>query len=165
MHKRIFFIAGLMIMLLASITSCTQLSKEVVSTFENGNPKLVKTYRIKSGNKVLIKEVEFYKNGQKKYEGSYNGEVKEGRWTFWFEDGSVWSDGFFSNGLRSGKAKVFHENGKPFYQGQYTGGKKDGEWVFYDDQGKEVNRVTFSKGELIKQSPLNQGEVKKDSIQ
>ena len=34
-------------------------------------------------------QTEYYKNGQKKNEGSYKNNQKEGLWTHWYEDGGL----------------------------------------------------------------------------
>ena len=63
-----------------------------------------------------------------------------------------WSEGYFTNGLRTDKTLVYHENGNPFFKGHYLEGKKDGKWTFYNINGEKINIVTFDNGVMISQT-------------
>lgn len=140
------------IFLTISMLSCqNSVIKEVSETYENGKPKIEKFYTEKDGDRELIREIQYYENGQKRIEGEIKNGQRTGKWTFWFEHGPVWSEGFYKNGIRDGETRVFHENGNLFYQGSYQDGQKHGTWKFYDENGNLVNQVVFDKGVLIQQ--------------
>lgn len=135
------------------IVTCTnQLKKEVAEYYENGVPKRENFYTLKGDNKEVVKEIQYFNNGQKKLVGHYKNGKKDGKWTFWYVNGQKQSEGYFFENLKTGETLVYHENGKPFYKGSYVDGKKDGKWIFYNDQGKEVNQITFSLGKIVTKS-------------
>jgi len=48
--------------------------------YENGLPKVIKTYKVSKGKIEIVKEVGWHKNGQKKSEGTYKDGIKDGKW-------------------------------------------------------------------------------------
>jgi len=132
----------LLVTILIVITSgCTR--KEVVeSTFENGNPKIVKYYHKKGGELFLDREIVYYKNKQKKIDGEYKDQQRNGLWKAWYENGTIWSEGEYKDGKRNGIGISYYENGKIYIEGMYKDDIRVGAWRFYDTTGiltKEVN--------------------------
>jgi len=151
---------GVLLLLSIMLSGCkNKLKREVVETFEDGSPKKESFYTLQAKNKEVIKEIQYYENGQKKYVGFFKKGKKDGMWTFWFENGKKWSEGYFLEGLRTGEASEYYENGKIFYKGEYLEGQKHGKWEFYNDQGNKVNEVIFENGKIIKQSNEKGGVV------
>ena len=62
--------------------------------YENGEREIIH-YRngIENGLNIY-----WYKNGQKKYEGSYKTGRKDGSWTFWYENGKIKRERIFNFG-------------------------------------------------------------------
>ncbi len=151
--------ANVLIVVLSTILflSCeNNLKKEVVETFNDGSPKKVQYYSLNEKTKEVVKEIQYYENGRKKYVGFYKNNQKDGKWIFWFENGKKWSEGYFLQGLRTGKAMVYHENGKLFYEGEYLEGKKNGKWTFFNHEGNKVNVVVFNNGAIVSQTNKNE---------
>jgi len=145
-------IGVLLVMSLLLVACKNKLKREVVETFDDGSPKKESYYTLKAENKEVIKEIQYYENGQKKYVGYFKKGKKDGMWIFWFENGKKSSEGYFLEGLRTGAASVFHENGRIFYKGEYLEGQKNGKWEFYNEEGHKINEVTFENGRITKQS-------------
>jgi antitoxin component YwqK of YwqJK toxin-antitoxin module len=137
--------------------------KEVESTYENGKPKIVKYYKGEGQTRSIVKEIQYYSNGKIKVEGEYEEGKKNGQWIFYYESGIIWSQGFFKQGLSTGKTKVFHENGQLFYEGEYVEGKKQGNWSFYNEEGEPFNNVKFVDGKIESQ-PNTFDHVKDTSL-
>ncbi|MBI9068058.1 MAG: hypothetical protein JEZ09_12250 [Salinivirgaceae bacterium] len=134
------------------LLGCKNSMKEVIiETHSNGSAKTIKYIEENDNESLLKKEIQYYENGKKRYEGHFNNNKKDGEWIFWFENGNIWSEGYFKAGIRSGKSKVFHENGSLYYDGAYSEGKKQGIWHFYNPEGIEVNWVKYEKGSIIEQ--------------
>jgi antitoxin component YwqK of YwqJK toxin-antitoxin module len=135
-------------------TSChnNKLLKETSEQYDNGNVKTERYYMESPSGKQLVKEIQYYQNGQKRIEGSIKDGNRNGKWTFWFEHGPIWSEGFYSNGIRTDSTWVYHENGTLFYKGTYLEGEKHGTWKFYDDEENLVNQVIFDHGKLKEQT-------------
>jgi antitoxin component YwqK of YwqJK toxin-antitoxin module len=145
------------VLLLLIILSCQSGTiKEVVEHYENGNPKLERYYQNNNDKPVLIKEIYYHENGNKRIEGAINEGKREGVWMFWFEHGSLWREVNYSKGTPDGIAKAYHENGALFHQGTFLQGEKHGEWSFFDVEGKLVNQLTFEKGKLKSQTNSKQ---------
>ncbi|MDA3890392.1 MAG: hypothetical protein PF517_01880 [Salinivirgaceae bacterium] len=136
-------------LLLLNIACNNQLKKDIVEIYDDGSPKKESFYKLTGDKKEVIKEIQFYENGQKEYVGHFIKGKKDGKWTYWNINGKKKSEGYFIKGIRTGEAQVFHENGKIFYKGEYIDGQKNGVWIFYNKQGKKVNEVTFKMGTII----------------
>lgn len=139
-----------MLTLLTSLTSLILLfscanepDKVVEETFDDGEPKLVRYYEENGEDKSLTKEITYYPNGSIRYTGEYNDNKKDGHWEYYYKDGTKWSEGYFKEGERDGKAITYHENGQIYYEGQYTDGIRSGTWRFYDNDGKLIKEVDY----------------------
>ncbi len=126
--------------------SCTgDLVEEVVETHPDGTPKLVKYYQQDGNVRELVKEIQFYPNRSKFYEGDFKDNKKDGSWKVWYQNGNLWSEGFYDKGLDDGKRTAYYENGKVHFEGQYAKGEMVGVWKFYDEAGKMLNEIDYDK--------------------
>ncbi len=133
----------LLLTLFAFLTfGCSQ-KKVVESTYENGNPKVEKYYHKKGNELILDREVIFYENKQKKMEGTYKYEQRDGQWKAWYDDGTLWSEGEYKDGKRNGLGIAYHENGKKYIEGMYCNDARVGAWRFYDTTGVLLKEVNF----------------------
>ncbi len=151
-----YLLGALIAAIVLMMVGCkNQQTKEVVSFYKDGKPKMEQVYSKSNGTKVIVKEIQYYENGNIKMEGELKEGFRNGKWVFWFEHGSIWSEGFFTDGIRTGETKVYHENGKLFYEGVYHEGQKHDTWNFYNEQGHLVNQVLFDQGKFVKQTSPN----------
>ena len=127
-------------MLLFLVGCGNKLTKEVISSYNNGQPAKVYFYD-REGR--WVSEADYYDNGIMMMEGTVANELRNGDWTSYFPDGKVQSTGVYKDGLRVGKSKVYHENGQLWMDGWYTEDHKCGEWIFYDEQGYEIERKNY----------------------
>lgn len=65
---------------------------------DNGYPKSIKTYREFMGKLEIIKETQWYENGQKKEKGAYKNGQRYGKWTTWHENGRKEKEQTFKDG-------------------------------------------------------------------
>ena len=93
-------------------------------------------------------DLDFYKNGQKKYEGKYKKQLKVGKWTYWREDGQKLTEGTFKLGKKDGLWTEWYVNGQKWWEGNYKDGKEDGEWIYWDRNGQKNQKETYKDGEL-----------------
>jgi len=139
---RVLMHAGFFLLFI-SLLACSKKETIVEERFPDGSEKIVKTYKVKGDDKSLIKEIRFYANGKKEFEGEYKNNLKHGEWTYWYKNGFVWSEGFFHEGKSDGIRKVYHENGQLYYEGEYDKGKAIGTWIFYDENGNEIKKESY----------------------
>ena len=74
-----------------------------------------------------------YKNtDNKKLEGLYRDGLKNGKWTWWHENGDIYSKGSFRTGLMSGQWEFYYSNSKIMAVGHYRNG---------DGTNEDKNRI------------------------
>lgn len=117
----------------------------IVSTYVNGNPKLVQTYEVVDGKRLAIYEKEYYEDHTILKEGRLNNGKRDGLWKSFRRDGLLWSEGNYDNGVRHGITVTYHPNGQKYYYGEYNKGLKSGVWKFYDEEGNFVKEEDFNK--------------------
>ena len=101
-----------------------------------------------------------YPNGQLECEGFVNGEVQVGNWTFYHENGNVFSKGQYDdNGNPIGIWTEYYENG----QIRYEAISSQGNWFSLDADNLEIinywnedgiPRIVDGEGKLITQVSL-----------
>ena len=120
-------------------------NSEIISSFSDGKPNSIKIYEEIDGQKVWVKEIQFYKNGAKSMEGPISDGLRNGDWISWYDDGSVWSKGAFKNNLRDGRGIVYFRNGKIQIDGYYEKGERTGLWKSFDEEGNLISETDYSK--------------------
>lgn len=118
---------------------------EVISSYTNGEPKIVRTFKVTDGKRVAVYEKEFYDDGKILKEGKLVNGKRDGLWKSFRRDGLLWSEGYFVNGNKQGTTTAYHPNGNVYYKGDYDNGRKIGEWTFYNNKGEQVKTEDFGK--------------------
>lgn len=72
---------------------------------------------------------------------------RQGRWTDYFEDGSVKSQGIYKAGMRNGEWKFYYPSGKLMQTGEYVRNRPDGPWVSYHPNDSVWKEEEFFEGE------------------
>jgi antitoxin component YwqK of YwqJK toxin-antitoxin module len=119
-------------------------NSEVISSFSDGKPKAIKIFDEINGQKICVREIQFYKNGVKSMEGPITDGLRNGEWISWYDDGSVWSKGTFKNNLRDGRGIVYYRNGKIQIDGYYEKGERTGRWKSFDEEGNLISETDYS---------------------
>ena len=106
---------------------------------------------------VLNDGVFFHKNGQKKSEGKYKNDKRDGVWTSWDENGIKYSDTTYSNGLKTKTSSFagnevtvmnFYENGEFKFRGKWINGKKEGVFWWKFENGETSAMEPYTDGVL-----------------
>lgn len=114
---------------------------EMIDIWDNGHPKRVRLFAEIDGGQEAIREIQYHSNGVKSLEGPLLNGERNGLWKSWYEDGSLWSEGFFENGKREGKSVVYYPNGHKMLEGQYVNNQRTGLWRSWDEDGNLINEV------------------------
>jgi antitoxin component YwqK of YwqJK toxin-antitoxin module len=77
----------------------------------------------------------WYRNGQKKAEGTFAAGVFSGEWIWWRDNGELLQKGSFSSGEQHGFWQRWHDTGALMDEGDWVHGKRSGTWKHYDKQG------------------------------
>ena len=67
----------------------------------------------------------------------------------YYDNGSIWWEGYASNGKRNGSISVFYESGKKKYIGQYESDSKEGLWEYFDENGMPEKKECFLNNEVV----------------
>ena len=84
--------------------------------------------QIINGKGVII---DYYKNGELKYEIDYLNGEKSGKGTEYYNNGELRYEGKYFNGEKNGKGKEYYNDGQLLYKGEYLNGKINGEGKLY----------------------------------
>ena len=95
----------------------------------------IKKTEFNSNEKLGEKEILYYENGKKKFEGFFKNDNAEGKGTIYYENGNKKFEGDFKNGVPEGKGILYYENGNKKYEGDYINNLKDGKGILYDENG------------------------------
>jgi len=140
----IFFISILV------LTSCEPNYKKSVENYTDGKVSKVCLIDTTDGKTDTIHTEEYWPNGNKRIQGGFESNKREGEWIYWFENGKVWSKGSFNKGLSNGKFDIYNEDGSRYMQSSYSNGKADGCWTFFEKDIK-TKEVYFKNDSLVKQ--------------
>ena len=100
---------------------------------DSGSSKVHRKEGLFNNGKSNGKGVEYYPNGNVKFEGDYiNNQFSSG--TLYFENGNIEYEGSFSNGY-NGDATLYWENGNIRYKGDFKEGKRHGMGTSYRKDG------------------------------
>ncbi|HOY38346.1 MAG: hypothetical protein KBB11_09390 [Bacteroidales bacterium] len=124
---------------------------QVVASFQNEQPQKVFYFR-DSSFQELVYEIQYYENGHRKMEGGYSNGKRSGKWIAWYENDTVWSYGYYRNGLRHGVSAVYFPNGQKYYDKSYFNDTAEGKWTFYNEQGKLVGEAFYHNGKLMRET-------------
>lgn len=113
------------------------LVKSVVEQYPNQQDKAVVFTVEGDPEQAIVKEVHYFENGVIQVEGTLKNKERHGLWTFYYDNGKVWSTGEFDMGKSVGIFQIFDPEGQLKIKSYYLAGKK-------------VKEDYFSKGEMIK---------------
>ena len=134
----------LLTLLALSMVSCRFENKVIEETYPDGTTKRECVYLGKGEGRELLRETTFYPSKQAQMAGTYKDNKRDGKWTYWHENGKVWSEGSFSRGKSDGKRTTYFENGKVRYEGFYKEDMRVGKWRFFDENGRMLQEVDYS---------------------
>ncbi len=114
----------------------------VTGMYNNGAP-----YQV-DFKKAIDKEVNeyfFYPDYKLQMIGKSLEKQREGKWTYYYENGNKWSEGYFKKGLHDSIVNTWYENGQAQHEGFYKDGKEAGTWKYYNQQGRMEKEVDYNK--------------------
>ena len=143
----------IILLLFLSVGFSQQLNRSV-DTDEDGTVKI--TYYKETQNGIEIVKYEgYYKDGQKKWEGTYKGvnfkgePIKDGLWTWWKWNGQKKKEGSYKDGEKDGLLTRWWENGQKEIEWTWKDGKKEGLFIKWYENGQKNSEYTYKDGKLI----------------
>ena len=110
----------------------------VKAKYEEGKDKEVWLYKRNIfGKKKKIKEIVYFKNGNKENEIDYKHGKVNGRARMWYENGSLRVEATYKDNKTHGVRIAYHQNGQIFCRAEYDEGKllRKKNW---DEEGNEI---------------------------
>ena len=71
-----------------------------------------------------------------------------GSWMEWYDNGEKKYEGYYENGYRNGLWKGWHDSGQLWKEGFYFYDKKEGTWIYWYLNGKKQELKTYRNGKL-----------------
>ena len=115
---------------------------------ENGN----KEYISIDIDKKTEKSIYWHENGKIKSKGFRSTEhyLEIGVWTEWFDNGNKKSEGSYDGeDGRVGEWKFWHIHGQLACSGVFKGYRGNGLWTFLDENGKKIHEREYRENELL----------------
>ena len=97
--------------------------------------------------------VDKYPNGIIKFKGFFRQGQRHGSWIAFYPSGVMWSQAEYDKGIRTGQNTVYFQSGKVRYEGIYKNDMQDSVWTYYDTSGVMMERVLYSKNQIVKRMP------------
>ena len=60
--------------------------------------------------------------GQRKLKGKVKDGKRDGKWTWWYLNGQIWTETNYKDGKKDGKWTIWHENGQIWIEANYKDG-------------------------------------------
>lgn len=89
--------------------------------------------------------MDFYPNGQKRYEGQFKNDKCKGEFRYYDEQGNLKATNEFDKSGEKALNKTYAPNGRVIATGYYLNQKKDGEWKYYDKDSGQLLLVEDNK--------------------
>ena len=90
--------------------------------------------------------MDFYPNGQKRYEGQFKNDRCKGTFRYYDEKGNLQATNEFDKSGERCLNKTYAPNGRMVATGFYVNQKKDGEWKYYDKNSGQLLLAEENKG-------------------
>ncbi len=102
-------------------------TSRIVETYNNGTISSISYHKDSDKGLELIKEETFHFIGSRSMIGTYKNEMRDGEWTYWYENGQIRLNGNYKNGQKDSLWTYWYDNGiistKYFYDYQTIDGK------------------------------------------
>jgi len=184
MRKTALIITALMLIVGFSNAQTYQFAE---TFYDNGMPKVIKTFKESKGKFELVKSISLYENGQKSDEDNYKDGKRDGKWADWRENGQKEEEGTHKDGKRYGKWTFWYKNGQKSQEETYEdgeeierlmwyengqkkseetkkNGKPDGKWTNWYENGQKKSEITW-KGEIISEKCWNENGNEEDCLE
>ncbi len=105
-----------------------------------------------SDNRILSdgKYIEYYRNGKKYVEGTYDMGVPKGEWQYGFPNGQLCKKVTFQKGQPHGQWDVFDKEGTRTSERSYQNGKRHGKWVnYHKNSEKPMFEISYEQGQVV----------------
>ena len=109
----------------------------------------IKSHKVFINGKRNGKWTFWNENGNIVRTGSYAAGKRDGSYAYYFNDGSKKEEGAWKNDQRDGLWTKYSNNGNTQKEGTYSNGKKDGVWTTWNDKGLIASKYLYENNKVI----------------
>ena len=80
------------------------------------------------------------------YQGAMDSDLKEGHWTYWYDNGAVKGQGSFHKDKTRRALGLHAASGIKVQEGDYKNDKPNGQWSYYYETGVLMQQQTLTDG-------------------
>jgi len=141
----------LLIAITFSLVACSEYDgSEITMYYTDSVPKIEVFYKYYGNELYVSKEIRYYPNGRISEEGSYTEKgLKNGLWTYYFENGEKWLEENYSDGKKHGKTTEWYKSGKKMYVANYKYDLPNGKWIIWNEDGQKISTQEYNEGTLV----------------
>jgi len=139
-----------LVLVVLILASCETKNSEIIDYYTDSIPKTEHFYEYLGNQKIIVKEIRYYPNGIKQSEGKFTEqEKKDGKWTYYYENGEKWYEENYSAGKKNGKHIEWYKSGKKMYEANYADDILEGKMTIWDEKGDKVSTSEYKNGKPI----------------
>jgi len=109
----------------------------------------IKSHKVFNNGKRNGRWTFWNENGNIVRTGSYAAGKRDGSYAYYFNDGSKKEEGAWKNDQRDGLWAKYSNNGNTQKEGTYSNGKKDGVWTTWNDKGLIASKYLYENNKVI----------------
>jgi len=109
----------------------------------------IKSHKVFINGKRNGKWTFWNENGNIVRTGSYAAGKRDGSYAYYFNDGSKKEEGAWKKDQRDGLWVKYSNNGNTQKEGTYSNGKKDGVWTTWNDKGLMASKYLYENNKVI----------------
>lgn len=94
------------------------------------------------------KFIDYYYNGRKQGEGTFQNGKVEGHRTMYYQNGQMAVERNYTGGIENGLEQEYYEDGTLKQKGTFVNGKEEGIWEMYFPNGQIKQRSAFKDGNM-----------------
>ena len=129
----------------------------VIEYYENGQKESECTYQ--DGKEDGLHKY-WHENGQMSAEENWKDDNKNGKLTTWYENGQIESESYFNDHNEDGKWTNWHENGQVHSEGCSKDGQWDGKHTYWYESGQKEAEIIYKNGTREEENQWNEdGEL------
>ena len=138
--NRFLFTSFLMFVLFRSCFALDEVNGKEVSSAVKGEKKIEVEIKDNGQDIKMLenREVVYYENGNKRYEGEISTGKPNGIGVSYYENGNKKYEGEWQDDKRNGSGVEFDENGNKIYEGEWKDDKYNGSGVEYYENGNKI---------------------------
>jgi antitoxin component YwqK of YwqJK toxin-antitoxin module len=123
------------------IASCKPAAKKENDTIRRDENADAFIQTNKTGKDVVY----FDGSKQVRYAGDLIKGKRNGLWKAYYQNGVLWSEGEFKDGLGEGLSHIYYPSGKIKTMGFYSNDKPSGVWQFFDEKGTMTHEIDYTQ--------------------